>query len=500
MGVANLIAMGKSQTATEYLIILAVVIVIAVIVVSAMGGIPGIGGSANEATARAKLASQTIGITSYAISDYDTILTVQNNNKDRVRVDTISIAGKKCIDIPVFSLGAGKKKQITCPNRFSMDSVAQLALEINWTDIETDATYSQSDPGVQLVGAVANKYQSILDNHPSYDSVRQGCWNWTDTQTPNPHPLCTCRDLANITYDVNTLMANYSVQNNIDLFRCNAGYDSGWSPIGTGVAPFWGNFNGNDYIISGLRGQYGLFGQTGVGGCWPQCNTIGNLSLVDVYIVGGSQLGALIGYKYATHVDNIYVTGHIEGGNYVGGIVGRMYGSLENVYADVTVKGGLAIGGLVGEMVWSNKEYGVRDSWSSGVVNGSGSQVGGAIGYSLFSANQVIDNVYSTANVYGGTAVGGLIGEEWTSVGTNNSYATGNVVGTTHVGGLIGYTNEGKITNSYATGKVTGSVAGGLIGYIDSNTDITNSWWVNHTNDDADACSGSDGSLSGCTP
>jgi hypothetical protein len=34
----------KAQTATEYLIILAVVIIIALIVVAVMGGIPGIGG------------------------------------------------------------------------------------------------------------------------------------------------------------------------------------------------------------------------------------------------------------------------------------------------------------------------------------------------------------------------------------------------------------------------------------------------------------------------
>ena len=44
--------MKKAHTATEYLIILAVVIVIALIVVGVLGGITGIGGGANENTAR----------------------------------------------------------------------------------------------------------------------------------------------------------------------------------------------------------------------------------------------------------------------------------------------------------------------------------------------------------------------------------------------------------------------------------------------------------------
>ncbi|MFT4312078.1 MAG: class III signal peptide-containing protein, partial [Candidatus Woesearchaeota archaeon] len=53
----------KGQTATEYLVITAVVIIIAVIVISSLGGIPSIGGGVSEQAARAELASMDIGVT-----------------------------------------------------------------------------------------------------------------------------------------------------------------------------------------------------------------------------------------------------------------------------------------------------------------------------------------------------------------------------------------------------------------------------------------------------
>lgn len=57
----------KAQTATEYLIILAVVIIIALIVVGVLGGIPGIGGGASTAAQSAFWQTATIGIESMAV-------------------------------------------------------------------------------------------------------------------------------------------------------------------------------------------------------------------------------------------------------------------------------------------------------------------------------------------------------------------------------------------------------------------------------------------------
>jgi uncharacterized protein (UPF0333 family) len=101
----------RSQTATEYLIILAVVIIIALIVIGTLGGIPGIGGGTSQAAAKAALASQKVGVTSYAISDYDTVLTVRNNNMDAIRIDTITIGGTVCTGIGTPRLAQGESRQ-----------------------------------------------------------------------------------------------------------------------------------------------------------------------------------------------------------------------------------------------------------------------------------------------------------------------------------------------------------------------------------------------------
>ena len=86
----------RSQTATEYLVITAVVIIIAIIVVSALGGIPSIGESTNEAVTRAKLSSARIGITDYALTCLGTHLTVSNNGKSRILVNNVSINDNIC--------------------------------------------------------------------------------------------------------------------------------------------------------------------------------------------------------------------------------------------------------------------------------------------------------------------------------------------------------------------------------------------------------------------
>lgn len=85
----------RAQTATEYLIILAVVIAIALIVVGVLGGIPSIGGGISENTAKMNLASAKVAVVNYAISDMDTKLKVQNSNPESTKVNSITIDGNK---------------------------------------------------------------------------------------------------------------------------------------------------------------------------------------------------------------------------------------------------------------------------------------------------------------------------------------------------------------------------------------------------------------------
>ena len=83
----------RGQTATEYLIILAVVIVIALIVVAVLGGIPGIGGAGTNRASAAYWSSSDNGITSYALSagQDDLTLTFKNNLRDQITINSVTV-------------------------------------------------------------------------------------------------------------------------------------------------------------------------------------------------------------------------------------------------------------------------------------------------------------------------------------------------------------------------------------------------------------------------
>ena len=82
---------SKAQTATEYLIILAVVIIIALIVVGVLGGIPGIGGSSKGQTSTAYWASQTIGVSYSFAQRGNDVLVLTNNMNNPVRIDSVRL-------------------------------------------------------------------------------------------------------------------------------------------------------------------------------------------------------------------------------------------------------------------------------------------------------------------------------------------------------------------------------------------------------------------------
>ena len=73
--------MRRAQTATEYLIILSVVIIISLVVLSVFVGIPALGGKSGDQTSDFRLSAAAVGISSYAVSDYDTDLFIRNNSK-----------------------------------------------------------------------------------------------------------------------------------------------------------------------------------------------------------------------------------------------------------------------------------------------------------------------------------------------------------------------------------------------------------------------------------
>ncbi len=261
----------------------------------------------------------------------------------------------------------------------------------------------------------------------------------------------------------------------------------------------WGNhftgvFDGDDHRISNFTytstatDYIGLFGV--VGG--PNAE-IKNLHLVnpDIDAGTGRQVGALIGYVIEEgtvsinncHVDGGNISGNLDvgglvgfngmasiincsvkctvtGEDYIGGVVGGNARDIINSRSSSIVSGTSYVGGLVG-----GSEGGqVINCSSSGEVTGTYWGAGGLAGYDYeTSGGGIISNCYSSANVAGVEAVGGLVGSAYDTI--SNSFATGSVRGTEAVGGLAG-DGDGEILQCFAMGDVEGSIkVGGLIGW-----------------------------------
>lgn len=157
----------KAQTATEYMIILAVVIIIALIVVGVLGGIPGIGGGARGRSSSAYWQTADIAIPAYSVSPTATTLKIRNNLRDTITIDCInmSVSGSAVASIAIQNdathlvLSPGQTATVigdatdlcaTAGDSFTSN------VWINYTNDETGAVYKFSGEGNKLEGVCAN--------------------------------------------------------------------------------------------------------------------------------------------------------------------------------------------------------------------------------------------------------------------------------------------------------------------------------------------------------
>lgn len=125
---------------------------------------------------------------------------------------------------------------------------------------------------------------------------------------------------------------------------------------------------------------------------------------------------------------------------------------------------------------------------SSTVVNSDANFVGGFVSYNLGT----ISNSFATGDITGGREVGGFAGAQDSGAKINNCYSTGNVTEIINnskdykwnIGGFIGG-NAGIINNSYSTGDVYGSNnVGGFVGFNKTGAEINNSYSINSVSTD----------------
>ena len=144
----------KAQTATEYLIILAVVIIIALIVVGVMGGIPGIGGGAKERTSRAYWSTADVAFTAYSVDSSGVTLNTRNNMERSVTVNSISLGGTD-LGISATTLTAGGAHTFTSGAVTCTSGSFSYTVSVSYTVIDTNATFTFDGDGQTLDGTCA---------------------------------------------------------------------------------------------------------------------------------------------------------------------------------------------------------------------------------------------------------------------------------------------------------------------------------------------------------
>lgn len=156
----------RAQTATEYMIILAVVIIIALIVVGVMGGIPGIGTGARSGASSAYWKTAKISITSYSADASDNVkLKVRNGmpNTIKIRYFNLSSSGSSPATTALtqtdVTLGPGTEKEFTG----TVSNICNAAgdawtsnIWVKYTDDETGENYTFKGEGNKLEGVCAD--------------------------------------------------------------------------------------------------------------------------------------------------------------------------------------------------------------------------------------------------------------------------------------------------------------------------------------------------------
>ncbi|WP_138754103.1 GLUG motif-containing protein, partial [Paenibacillus sinopodophylli] len=287
----------------------------------------------------------------------------------------------------------------------------------------------------------------------------------------NPYLIGTAGQLNQIRGAYLNANLYFKQTKNIDLSTSD--YKDNWTPIGNNRnTPFRGNFNGNGFVINGLKistsgNNLGLFGLTSTE------SVITNVKLENMNVTGNNYVGGLVGANKGK-VSHSYATGNVSGKDGVGGLIGdngvtisNENAIIDNSYANVSVTGsGFSSGGLAG-----TNSGAINYSYATGNVIGDYA-VGGLVG----NNDGTISYSYATGEMIDGQSIGGLVGSNSTNTEIRNSFATGKVNGSFSSGGLTGY-NYGTISKSYSTGEVNGGQhVGGLVSNLEVSGVISDSF------------------------
>ena len=289
---------------------------------------------------------------------------------------------------------------------------------------------------------------------------------------------------ANIVVNQNMLTSDGDLNGDGSDFRA-------WIPINnSSINGYNGTFDGGEHTVSSLyfnniNTKYvGLFGNVASSG------KVANVGVIDTYFNGYSYIGGVVGKNYGT-VSGCYntstVMGIMNGGgfntsDYIGGVVGYNSGTVSDCYNNGSVSGIDNIGGVVGDNSGT-----VSDCYNNGSVSGSVS-IGGVVGYN----SGIVSGCYNIGNISGNSRIGGVVGynnniSDDSPAIVTGCYNNGNVSGNNiYVGGIVG-DNSDIVRSCYNTGN---SSEGGVVGgnrkggtvtscYYDSTVHTGNAFYFN---------------------
>ncbi len=231
-----------------------------------------------------------------------------------------------------------------------------------------------------------------------------------------------------------------------------------WTPIGTAANPFSGIFDGNGHIISNLQvasdpnaSKIGLFGLV-KGNADGKHARIQNLTIENAEVFGYSYVAAICGNGFIADFDNCHVKGNIDvqisgTENYVGSIVGHLYGDVTNCSAiDNDAEGypgiikGCYAGGIVG---WIGESGYTVSGCTVNNINIYG-EAGGIIGLvhqgAVIESNSVEDCTITGAS---GLQYCGLIAGDNRGSASSPSFIINN-----EIPGTVGTYNNAPLTQS----------------------------------------------------